>query len=87
MPKVYNKHRNNAPKGAIYIGRPSPYGNPFIVGKEGNREEVILKFKKYIESNETLKYMVKQHLKGKDLVCYCAPLACHGDILLEIANS
>lgn len=41
----------------------------------------------YIESNETLKYMVKQHLKGKDLVCYCAPLACHGDILLEIANS
>ena len=30
---------------------------------------------------------IKHELKGKDLVCWCAPQPCHADVLLEIANS
>jgi hypothetical protein len=25
-------------------------------------------------------------LRGRDLVCWCAPCACHGDVLIELAN-
>jgi hypothetical protein len=26
-------------------------------------------------------------LRGRDLVCWCAPLACHGDVLIRLANA
>lgn len=86
MPKVFNKYHNDAPADAVYIGRGSPYGNPFAIGKDGNRAEVIQKFKAYIDANEALLAQVKRELHGKDLVCFCKPASCHGDILLIIAN-
>lgn len=67
----------------IFIGRPSKFGNPFIVGKDGSREEVLQKFETYFQVNEELKKAVLSELKGKTLVCYCKPLACHGDIYAE----
>jgi len=69
----------------VYIGRPSKWGNPFIVGKDGTRDEVVAKYKNYIQNNPELLAEVKT-LKGKILGCYCAPLPCHGDILKELAN-
>lgn len=69
----------------VYIGRPSIWGNPFIIGKDGTREEVIEKYRNWILNNEYL--MSRLHeLKGKTLGCWCAPKACHGDVLLELAN-
>lgn len=82
MPKVYNKHHRNAPPGAVYVGRGSPWGNPFVIGKDGDRAEVIRKFECF-----ALPQMDLSALKGKDLVCYCAPAACHADLLLAKANS
>jgi hypothetical protein len=38
----------------IYIGRGTKYGNPFKIGRDGTREEVIQKYEEYIRSNETL---------------------------------
>lgn len=70
----------------MYIGRPSKWGNPFVIGIDGNREEVIEKYEKYLKSKRNLIELIKRELKGKDLVCYCAPQSCHGDILLKIAN-
>ena len=70
----------------IYIGRPSKWGNPFVIGPDGNRNDVVKKFEEYLMSNPALMEAAKQELKGKDLVCYCAPLPCHGDILSRIAN-
>ena len=81
--KVLNK--KNSIDG-VYIGRPSKFGNPFEIGKDGDREEVIRKYKEWILNQPELVEDAKRELKGKDLVCWCAPLACHGDILLEIAN-
>jgi len=87
MPKVYNKYHKDTPKEVVYIGRPSVYGNPFEIGRDGTREQVIETYRDYVENNPELLTIIKQNLRGKDLVCFCAPKACHGDILLEIANS
>jgi hypothetical protein len=86
MCKVYNKYHNNAPKGAVYIGRPSKWGNPFTIGVDGTREEVINKYEKWLCSNPALISEATRELVGKDLVCFCSPKSCHGDILIRVAN-
>ena len=87
--KVYNINKDNGiPYGAIYIGRGSPWGNPYVIGKDGDRAEVIEKYRvwAYQKWVEDQGYGVDwlEPLRGKDLVCFCAPLACHGDVLLEL---
>ncbi len=84
--RVYNKYHKNAPHDAIYIGRGSPYGNPFIIGRDGTREEVCRKYEEMLLNNPTLIQMIKEKLKGKDLICFCYPEQCHGDILIKVAN-
>jgi hypothetical protein len=66
----------------VYIGRKSIYGNPFTIGKDGDRREVLIKFRKYLDDNVKLLRVIKM-LKGKRLGCHCAPLDCHGDIIAE----
>ncbi len=70
----------------VYIGRPSMWGNPFTIGKDGTREEVIRKFEEWIVRQDDLMKRAGE-LKGKILGCWCAPQPCHGDILMAIANS
>ena len=85
MPKVYNNHDPNAPIATgIYIGRPSKWGNPFAIGKDGTRAKVIEKYELHLHTSGLIHQV--EELKGKDLICWCKPLACHGDILLELAN-
>lgn len=86
MPKVHNKYHKTAGPDAVYIGRGSPYGNPFVIGKDGDRNEVCDKYERALLNNPQLLAKVKTELKGKDLVCFCAPKRCHGDTLLRIAN-
>lgn len=71
----------------VYIGRPSKWGNPFSIGKDGDRQEVIEKYKKYINSKPKLIEIAKKELRGKTLGCWCSPEDCHGEYLAEIANS
>jgi len=71
----------------IYIGRPSKWGNPFVIGRDGNREQVIEKYREYILGNQALLAAAKSELKGKVLGCWCAPQGCHGDVLAELAES
>ena len=96
MPKVLNIHtekiRANAiPKGAVYIGRAarggwpkSKWANLFVIGKDGPREEVIAKYEHYVCDGPLLGQIGE--LRGRDLVCWCAPEPCHGDVLLRLAN-
>jgi len=86
MPKVLNIYKDTITDDCIYIGRPSKWGNPFIIGKDGNRYEVIEKYRKWIMTQPDKLSEIVDELCGKDLSCYCSPKACHGDILLEIAN-
>lgn len=66
----------------VYIGRPSKWGNPFVVGRDGDRTEVIEKYKTWLYTHP-LPY---EELRGKILGCWCSPHPCHGDILMELAN-
>lgn len=71
----------------VYIGRGSPYGNRFVIGHDGTREEVIGKFEDWLRGQPQLIERVKRELRGKILGCHCAPKPCHGDVLARIANS
>ena len=69
----------------VYIGRGSKWGNPFIIGKHGNREEVIKKYQEWIMTQPQLLADLHE-LKGKTLCCFCKPQSCHGDILAKLTN-
>ena len=85
MPRVLNRYKHSA-EGAVYIGRGSKWGNPYVIGKDGTRAEVIAKHKADVEADPEYMEMIKRELKGRDLICFCAPHACHGDTYLAIAN-
>jgi hypothetical protein len=69
----------------VYIGRGSMWGNRFRIGVDGDREEVIRKYENWLLGNMEL--VSKLYLlKGKDLVCWCKPLPCHGDVLVSLVN-
>jgi bacteriorhodopsin len=88
MPKVLNVRTATKEElsNSIYCGRPSIWGNPFTIGKDGTRSQVILKYIDWLETQPLLLSQIHV-LQGKNLVCWCAPQQCHCDILLEIANS
>lgn len=69
----------------IYIGRGSKWGNPFIIGKDGTREEVIQKYKEWILTKKSLLICLPE-LQGKILGCWCSPKPCHGDVLIELVE-
>jgi len=67
----------------IYIGRGSVYGNPFRIGRNGTREQVIEKYREWVKTRpEILDHL--EALRDKRLGCYCKPAACHGDVLIEL---
>ena len=76
------KHRSTS---VVRIDRTSRFGNPFYIGKDGNREEVIEKYEQYfykrIDQDRKFRWAVAA-LKGLTLACWCTPLPCHGDIII-----
>ena len=84
MPKVLNKRTDKIPPDAVYVGRPSKWGNPCKIGEDGDREGVIALYR--VALGRSMSNLDITELRGKDLVCWCAPLPCHADILLEMAN-
>lgn len=56
------------------------------MGRDGDRDEVVRKFERFLMGRPDLIEAAKRELKGQNLVCWCAPAACHGDVLLRIAN-
>jgi hypothetical protein len=82
------------PEGAIYVGRPSRWGNPIVAsGKDTRaRREAIERFKALLAHGRRpgdypTDDEIRRELAGHDLVCWC-PLdqPCHADVLLELAN-
>jgi hypothetical protein len=84
-PRVLRQSRDGMPAGAVYIGRQSKWGNPFKIGRDGTRSEVVAKYRAWIADQPALLAALPE-LRGRDLVCHCAPQACHGDVLLRLAN-
>jgi hypothetical protein len=101
MPQVLNlrpvpgfrEHRPIIPPGAVYIGRrnakyglpPSKWANPFRPSSPTEHEAVIAMYERWLRRQLHLMEALHE-LRGLDLVCWCAPLPCHGDVLLRLAN-
>lgn len=72
----------------VYIGRESLYENPFRIGRDGTREDVIKKFEYWIRREIRVNIMTKADIyeipKDAILGCYCKPKACHGDVIIKI---
>ena len=84
LPRVVHCKRE---KFDVYVGRPSKWGNPFKLTAEQDREKVIAQYQEWLMRQPKLLADAKRELRGKVLACWCAPKACHGDVLLEIANA
>jgi hypothetical protein len=69
----------------VYIGRPSKWGNPFRVGTDGTRQEVIAKYRAWLATQPALLAALGE-LRGQVLGCWCAPHPCHGDVLAAFAK-
>ena len=77
--------------GQIYVGRPSPLGNPYLLGRDGNREEVIAQYRRWLwaqlqspgsPQERELRRLLAQAQSGElELLCWCAPLPCHAEVV------
>lgn len=85
MSKILNvRHVGKQPAtGRVYVGRPSKWGNPFVIGRDGTRDEVIVKYRTWIVQQPLLMAALHE-LQGKDLVCWCAPAHCHAEVLIAL---
>lgn len=98
MPTVFNRYKDIGKLGfqdAVNIMRPSKWGNCFshqynawveVQNRCASRKEAVDRYEQMVLANPKMIAEIKRELRGKDLVCCCAPLICHGDILLRIAN-
>lgn len=88
---IVNKHHG---KSGEYIGRGSPLGNPFVIGKDGTREQVIAKYKVWLQEQidkgnpvvlDELNRLGNKTIdeKGLALQCFCYPKPCHGEVIKE----
>lgn len=78
----------------VYVGRGSPWGNPFThlpledtgaVCQVTTRQESIARYEDWLLENPKLLARLPE-LRGKVLGCWCAPLACHAEVLAHYAN-
>lgn len=77
----------------VYIGRrmqrggwdlpQSPWANPFVIGRDGARADVIAKYERYVRTRADLLRRLPE-LTGQTLGCWCAPEPCHGDVLVRL---
>ena len=69
----------------VLIDRTTPLGNPFVLGRDGDRGQVIAAYGRYLAGRPDLLAMIPA-LRGLTLGCWCAPLPCHGDVLARLAD-
>jgi hypothetical protein len=67
------------------VDRRTVWGNPFVIGPDGDRDEVVAKHRAWLLRQDDLLARIVE-LEGQRLGCWCAPLPCHADLLAELAN-
>lgn len=79
----------------VYVGRPSKWGNPYshradkstlATHRVATRTEAIAKYEEWLKAQPHLMSALPE-LRGKVLGCWCEPEACHGDVLVRLANT
>lgn len=82
--QVLNKKVVGVPAGAKYIGRGSPWGNPYVMRGEADRVNCVMRFEGYAKARLAREPNWLDPLIGFDLVCFCAPRWCHGHVLRRL---
>ncbi len=77
-------YRRGWPPEATYVGRGTAWGNPFHLGFHGDRAQVLEMFRAYATKRLARELQWLKPLKGRLLLCHCAPLACHASVLIEL---
>jgi len=92
MPERIQRKRTKGwrmPEGAVYVGRPAEWSNPYRIGDPGipDAETAVRLFKRNFDEGLWWAGFVVEALAGRDLACWC-PLnqPCHADVLLDLAN-
>ena len=69
-----------------YIGRGTIFGNPFVINKDGNRDDVIKKYSEYVLNAPKVLNAINDLDENAKLVCHCVPKPCHGNVICEIKD-
>lgn len=81
-----------------FVGRPSVFGNPWVLGPDGTRDEVIDRYEEWLRTGRDFGHPLATaerreeilrrlpELRGKRLSCFCAPRRCHGEVLVALAG-
>ena len=95
MIQIRNKHDYHG--GGTYVGRPTPLGNPYEIGKDGNREQVIAKYREWLiaemeKDGPPMRMFVslfdEYRYSGRlILICWCYPQRCHAEVIKEMIMS
>lgn len=95
LPQVLNRKIHGVPKGAVYVGRPSEWGNPYshkgdtlAEFRVATIEDAIINFDKLVRErfkDDAYKAHAIRELGGRDLVCWCDGL-CHARVWLKYVN-
>jgi hypothetical protein len=84
--RALNFRIHGTPPAARYVGRPHILSNPFVIGKDGTREQCVELYRAYFrrrrETDPVFAEAVEA-IRGRDLVCHCWPLPCHVDVIIE----
>lgn len=82
--KILNLKHDRCGPGTVLVDRSTSWGNPYRIGKDGSRAEVIALYRQHlwqrIQSGDLDKRQL-QALAGRDLACWCAPAACHAEVI------
>jgi hypothetical protein len=94
-PRVYNMRKAH-PREVVLVDNMSSWGNPFscqvlstAAWRTNNRDAAIEAYTLWLSLPEQaeLRQHMREHLGGKNLGCWCKPDRCHGDAILQVANS
>lgn len=71
----------------VRIDRKSKWGNPFVLGRDGDRDTVIRRYAEEHLPHQRSLLASLSDLRGKALGCWCAPARCHGDVIAEAVHA
>jgi hypothetical protein len=87
-PRVLDSHDDLGDIDRVYVGRPSRWGNRFVVGRDGSRAMVVARFEEWLKTQPALVAAAKEELRGRNLACWCGERdPCHARVWLRIVNS
>jgi hypothetical protein len=82
--RILNVKTDHIGPNAVRVDRSGPWGNPFVIGRDGTRDQVIALYRQWLWRMILRDVVTKERLRelqGRDLACHCAPQRCHAEVI------